>query len=172
MSKHKDDIIIVEGMRERRMAGKVVNPIPGYPVTYGYGVKSNAYQAGHHTGEDHSTDHEPGKQVIATCPGKVVEIADESSSWGSAYGGVIVVRMHDDSFRAGYCHLSEIFVLPGNDVVTGQVIGLSGGVPGDKGAGNSTGAHLHFEVRQYPFHYGDDVHPFNMKQKRAGEVDG
>ena len=43
--------------------------------------------------------------------------------------------------------MSEILVNEGEIVRRGQTIGLSGGIPGNKGAGwLTTGAHLHFEV--------------------------
>lgn len=46
-----------------------------------------------------------------------------------------------------YAHLSHISVRNGETVDAGELIGLSGGIPGEPGAGNSTGAHLHYELR-------------------------
>jgi len=54
--------------------------------------------------------------------------------------------------------VSEIMVTPGTIVRKGEVIGLSGGTPGTKGAGlQTTGPHLHFEV----WYKGEAVNPLN-----------
>lgn len=53
-----------------------------------------------------------------------------------------------DEYATVYMHLSSVSVSPGQFVHRGEVLGLSGGLPGTPGAGSySTGAHLHFEVR-------------------------
>ena len=56
------------------------------------------------------------------------------------YGNCIVVR-HPNGLETLYGHLSRIDVKPHQEVKAGQVIGLGGST------GNSTGPHLHFEVR-------------------------
>lgn len=53
-----------------------------------------------------------------------------------------------DGYIVHFNHLSKFRDnLDGKQVSAGTVIGYSGGVPGTVGAGNSTGAHLHFDVR-------------------------
>lgn len=82
-----------------------------------------------------------GSRVKAPADGVVTKVADN----GFAYSYVIIG--HEGNFLTLYGHLSEIFVREGEIVREGQAIGLSGGIPGTKGAGwLTTGAHLHFEV--------------------------
>jgi murein DD-endopeptidase MepM/ murein hydrolase activator NlpD len=56
--------------------------------------------------------------------------------------------IHPGGIATVYAHLSRFVAKPDTYVERGDVIGYSGGRPGDQGAGLSTGAHLHFEVRQ------------------------
>ena len=57
-----------------------------------------------------------------------------------------MVRIQHDGCATRYCHLSEWHCNAGDEVTAGQVIGLSGGRPGDPGAGYTTGEHLHVDV--------------------------
>ncbi|EKD33010.1 MAG: Peptidase M23B [uncultured bacterium] len=66
---------------------------------------------------------------------------------GRSYGNYIMI-VHTDGIATLYAHLSRIDVKPDQFVARGQIIGASGGARGSKGAGLSTGPHLHFEVRK------------------------
>jgi LysM repeat protein len=61
------------------------------------------------------------------------------STWG--YGNVIVID-HGDNLQSIYAHLDSIDVTCNESVYQGQTIGLMGST------GNSSGPHLHFEIRQ------------------------
>lgn len=82
-----------------------------------------------------------GSRVKSAGDGIITKVADN----GFAYSYVIIA--HPDKTLTLYGHLSEMFVTEGEVVREGQTIGLSGGIPGTKGAGwLTTGAHLHLEV--------------------------
>ena len=68
----------------------------------------------------------------------VVTIAQ--GGWNGGYGNVVMID-HGNGYLTVYGHLSQINVVPCQGVSAGQSIGLAGST------GNSTGAHLHFEVR-------------------------
>ncbi len=96
---------------------------------------------GPHTGIDLPTH--VGTAVRAGADGYVARAYD---SGGPGYSYVLL--LHGDNFSTVYGHLSSVAVEAGAFVTRGQVIGSSGGAPGSRGAGLSTGPHLHFEVRK------------------------
>ncbi|POX50701.1 peptidase [Streptomyces sp. Ru71] len=129
---------------ERKRLNTFVAPIAHSYVSTGYQAGSSLWSSGHHTGIDfHAAT---GTTVHAVGYGTVVE-----AGWGGAYGNQVVIRMHDGTYTQ-YGHLSSIGVVVGQQVVTGQQIGLSGAT------GNVTGPHLHFEARTSP-EYGSDMDP-------------
>lgn len=109
-----------------------------------YGAKGDSWASGHHTGVDFKVP--AGTPVVASSTGLVV-----ASGSGGSYGNQVVIK-HADGKYSQYAHLSRADVRKGEKVDRGQVIGLSGNT------GNSTGPHLHFEVRTGP-DYGSDVDP-------------
>lgn len=88
----------------------------------------------------------PKGAVVFTVADGIVKIASELSG----YGYVIYIdhgEIDGQKVESRYAHLSKFLVKTWEKVSVGQKIALSGGVPGEKGAGSSTGAHLHFELR-------------------------
>ena len=88
-----------------------------------------------HTGTDIAAPL--GTPVIAALTGKVL-LAD----FLGGYGIAVALEHGQGSQQTLYAHLSELFVKPGQVVEKGTVIGRVGTT------GNSTGPHLHFELRQ------------------------
>ncbi|MFH1533365.1 MAG: peptidoglycan DD-metalloendopeptidase family protein [Nitrospirota bacterium] len=82
-----------------------------------------------------------GSFVRAAAEGVVYTTRD------NGYGYSYVILAHAGGFMTVYGHISSILVEEGDLINQGAIIGLSGGMPGTKGAGYmTTGPHLHFEV--------------------------
>ncbi|RSS81178.1 M23 family metallopeptidase, partial [Streptomyces sp. WAC06614] len=129
-----------------------VSPVAGV-AGRNFGVRSAGYGLGYHTGADFSAPQ--GTPVKAAAGGKV--IASDSSP---AYG-VNVRIQHPDGTYTLYGHLSGKSVQPGQQVRAGQLIGYVGST------GNSTGPHLHFEVRNQPeYRAGGFVDPMAWLARR------
>ncbi|WP_329390435.1 transglycosylase family protein [Streptomyces sp. NBC_01351] len=119
-----------------------------------YRVAGSSWSSGYHTGIDFPVA--TGTAVKSVGPGQIV-----SAGWAGAYGYQVVIR-HTDGRYSQYAHLSALGVKAGQQVSGGQRIGRSGST------GNSTGPHLHFEMRTGPG-YGSDIDP--LKYLRSHGVD-
>ncbi|MGW1544922.1 transglycosylase family protein [Streptomyces sp. NPDC002309] len=135
-----------------RRAGTRVAPVSG-PLGTAYRATGSSWSKGYHTGVDFPAP--TGATVKAVGAGQVVE-----AGWGGSFGYQVVIR-HSDGRYSQYAHLSAISVKSGQSVGAGQRIGRVGST------GNSTGPHLHFEVRTGPG-FGSDVDP--LAYLRAGGV--
>lgn len=94
-----------------------------------------------HTGLDFNAS--VGRNVKAAANGTVVEVV---APMAGNYSYIIIE--HSNSLRSIYGHLSQVNVSAGQIVKQGDVIGLSGGEPGQPGSGgNTNGSHLHFEIQ-------------------------
>jgi len=114
---------------------------------YGWRVSPTLAVVASHDGIDIATI--PQAQVIAAADGIVEEPYPPPGTlrWDGRvyrghpiYGGCVTIR-HADGLRTLYAHLSALYVVVGQRVRAGQVIGRVGST------GKSTGRHLHFEVR-------------------------
>ena len=77
-----------------------------------------------------------GSNIYASAAGQVVKV-----KWGNTGYGYHVIINHGDGIQTLYAHMSNIYVKNGQYVNQGDIIGAMGST------GNSTGTHLHFEIR-------------------------
>lgn len=129
------------------------------PVNSPFGQRSS----GMHEGVDFGVP--AGSAALAAISGTVTQAADNGDPNG--YGTwVEITDANGNSVRYG--HLSSLNVQPGQTVSAGQTIGITGGIPGSPGAGNSEGAHLHFEWRVN----GSPIDPLPMLAGTAQPIFG
>lgn len=119
-------------------------PVAAKEITTRY-KKPGSWAAGYHTGIDFGNAN-TGDRVEAVCDGRVIG----AGVYGD-YGNCVRVKTGD--LVQLYAHLSAISVNDGDQVKMGDKLGEVGNT------GRSFGAHLHFEVREAPYDYGDDVDP-------------
>jgi murein DD-endopeptidase MepM/ murein hydrolase activator NlpD len=106
-----------------------------YTITARFG-SSGMHWASGHTGIDLAAPF--GRPVLAAAGGQVTY-----AGWDGPYGLKVEIT-HPDGTRTWYAHLSAFSTEAGTAVVAGDEIGQVGST------GNSTGPHLHFEVRPSP----------------------
>lgn len=134
-------------------------PVASYHIGAAFG-RAGALWAHNHSGQDFVVPS--GTSVRAVHGGVVVKAGGNGAGDGPAYGNAIVIK-HDDNTYSQYAHLSQVKVWVGQSVTTGQQIGLSGNT------GNSTGPHLHFEIRTTP-NYGSAVEPLAFLRAHGVKV--
>lgn len=111
-----------------------------------YGNVSSRFgyrRSGNHTGVDFCGN--TGDNIVAADSGTV-----SFSGWSGGYGYVVKID-HNNGYETYYAHCSKLYVKEGDVVKKGETIAALGST------GNSTGPHVHFEVR-----YNDEVqNPMN-----------
>lgn len=103
-----------------------------YRLSAGFGQAGGRWSSGEHTGQDLAA---PVGTPVAAAAAGVVSI--EHPDWA----GNLVRIDHGGGVETWYAHLSRVDVTAGQSVGPGQQIGAVGNL------GNTTGPHLHFEVR-------------------------
>ncbi|WP_030260444.1 M23 family metallopeptidase [Streptomyces violens] len=126
-------------------------PVDKYGMGEKFGLAGSHWSHGH-SGQDFVVP--TGTKVKAAHEGTVVKAGPNGGGDGPAYGNAIVIK-HGNKTYTQYAHLSKIQVQVGQKVSAGQQIGLAGST------GNSTGPHLHFEVRSTP-NYGSAIEPVDF----------
>lgn len=109
----------------------LIRPVSGI-ITSRFGAGSSIRRSSH-TGLDIATS--TGTPIVAAAPGTVT-----FSGWKGSYGNMIVIT-HSNGIQTYYGHCQKLYVSAGARVSQGQTIAAVGST------GNSTGPHLHLEVR-------------------------
>ncbi|MFB7597664.1 M23 family metallopeptidase [Streptomyces sp. NPDC056160] len=120
-----------EAARKERLRPKFVLPVAQKGLSAYFGQAGVNWMSVH-TGIDFPVWY--GTTVMAATDGTV------RTQFNSAYGNMLILTAKDGT-ETWYCHLSRYQVVTGATVKAGQPIAYSGK------SGNSTGPHLHFEVR-------------------------
>jgi murein DD-endopeptidase MepM/ murein hydrolase activator NlpD len=139
-----------EKAKKAALAASYVKPVASYTLTASFGETSPLWQTVH-TGQDFAAP--TGTPVKAIHGGTVT-----SAGWAGSYGYRIILTLGDGT-QLWFCHLSSMIVTSGK-VTTGETIGRVGAT------GNTTGPHLHLEVRP---HGGEPIDP--MPWLRAHGLD-
>ncbi|MFY8166175.1 MAG: M23 family metallopeptidase [Sediminibacterium sp.] len=84
-----------------------------------------------------------GTPIQLLKPGKVLVRTDEPKG----YGWYLVIQIDGTNDGIVLAHLSAINVRVGDQIASNTIVGATGGIKGAQGAGNSGGAHLHYEYR-------------------------
>lgn len=109
-----------------------------WPVAPDQAWLSQGFQHGKHMAIDLAAP--TGTPVRAADTGVVIK-----AGWNDSGYGYRIVIDHGIDYVTVYAHLSEYYTREGDVVQKGEVIGRIGST------GNSTGPHLHFEVRDYGY---------------------
>jgi murein DD-endopeptidase MepM/ murein hydrolase activator NlpD len=131
-----------------KVAASWVDPVKKYTLSASFAQAGGMWQSTH-SGQDFAVAS--GTNVMAAHGGTVVKAGGNGAGDGAAYGNAIVIK-HGNGTYSQYAHLSRIDVKVGQVVSTGQHIALSGNT------GNSSGPHLHFEIRTTA-NYGSAIDP-------------
>ena len=126
--------------------GKFAWPCPASSrITSNYGYRYLFGVREFHTGIDIGASK--GTNIVAAESGTVILA---NYGWNGGYGNYIIIN-HGNGITTRYAHSSKLYVSAGQTVSKGQVIAAVGST------GNSTGPHLHFEVRKN----GSHTNPLN-----------
>ncbi|MGW6645925.1 M23 family peptidase [Streptomyces sp. A244] len=143
----------------KKAAPSWVDPVKKYKLSASFAQNGGMWQSTH-SGQDFAVPS--GTQVVATHGGTVVKAGGNGAGDGPAYGNAVVIK-HGNGTYSQYAHLSKVTVRVGQIVKTGQEIAKSGNT------GNSSGPHLHFEIRTTP-NYGSAVDPVKFLRAKGVTV--
>lgn len=133
----QDEIRRLAAENDQYVGGEYLWPVPGYTyISSGYGMRWGRL----HKGIDITGSGVYGKPIVAANAGKVI-VAFNNDSPGYSYGKYVMID-HGGGNVTLYGHCSKLNVSAGQYVNRGDTIAFVGST------GDSTGAHLHFEIRK------------------------
>jgi murein DD-endopeptidase MepM/ murein hydrolase activator NlpD len=124
-------------------------PVSARTMTSSFGMRRHPMLGGHrmHSGIDLAAP--TGSPIVATSDGVV-----SAAGWNGGLGLAVALE-HGGGLQTRFGHMSQLAVVPGQQVRRGQVIGYVGST------GRSTGPHLHYEMRVN----GRAVNPISSNRK-------
>lgn len=128
----RKELLARYGYRGDPEAVRVVLPVASYELSAAFGLTGPLWEA-EHGGQDFSAG--AGEPLVAVAGGVVTEVAH-----AGPYGLRTILELPDGT-EVWYCHQTDATVTVGQQVEVADVIGSVGAT------GNSTGPHLHLEVR-------------------------
>ena len=144
---------IIEAQRQEII--RETNEVFGIPMQTGYVtcefgcyVDANGIP---HNGIDLGNYGDTSTPILASASGKVIR-----SGWHHAYGNHVIIshNINGEIYTTVYAHMHRTpYVSTGDYVSKGQQIGTMGNT------GNSTGAHLHFELYEGYYNWPHSVNP-------------
>lgn len=111
--------------------------LTNYPVSSPFNSIDSVHKTPH-TGIDIATP--VGTPIEVPNDGVVQKVQDDP-----LLGNCIFINL-DNNMQVVYGHLSQVNVSHKQRVTKGEIVGLTGGVKGAPGAGNSTGPHVHISM--------------------------
>lgn len=133
----EDNTAVPANVRLDRLCinSELARPLDSARVTSVFGYRANPVtgEDKFHTGIDLASPE--GTHIYSVLPGTV-----SFAGWDDGYGNYIIVD-HTSGLATLYAHCSQLLLKTGDTVTAGECIALVGST------GNSTGAHLHLEVR-------------------------
>ena len=106
-----------------------------------------------------------GTPIYATHDGRVSTVS--TRPWGGGYGNYVIITS-EHGFATLYGHMLAIHVTPGQEVKAGGLIGTTDGADSDSNPGNSTGPHLHYELRNSVYSVNQIVPPYQRFAATSG----
>lgn len=136
-------LLVLASLLLKKQVKQFIAPVSPLKITSDFGKRADPFNVNNYTIHNGVDIYAPlGTPVKASVSGRVHIWTDDINGKG--------IKIKDkNGYTFAYIHLSDFKVKDLQSVVAGQIIGLSGNT------GHSTGAHLHFSIRDNTGKYLD-----------------